>query len=196
MIKNKIGLLIEKIFQKLQTSVLTARLKSKTTLKEKILPKQKMIFMILLLGAVAFVWEHSHDSNPPPSSENAKSVDTFIPAGFVLVPIQLSNAEALDSIIGSKGVVDLFIPDPRKPGRSKKVAEHIKILRAPLNPNQFAVLVDERSSAQLVHYDGAYFAIVQNPKTIGTQLETPPKRKISSRLIMEDAHETRQISNF
>ena len=196
MIKKKIVRLIKENFQKLQSSVIGARLRKKIASKEKILPKQKMIMMILILGFIAFVWERSHDSNPPPVSEVSKSVDTFIPAGFVLVPIQLSNAEALDSIIGARGVVDLYIPDAKKPGRSKKVAEHIKILRAPLNPNQFAVLVNEQFSSQLVHYEGAYFAIVQNPKTIGTQLETLPKRKISSRLTMEDAHEKRQISNF
>lgn len=183
--------LITSLIERFQKLILSLRLKSKTTIAEKLKPKQKMILIALLLGFVAIAWEKNREPSNLPAHEAARSVDTYIPAGFVLVPIQLSNAEALDSMIGSAGVVDLFIPDLKNPGRSKKIAEHIKILRAPLNPNQFAVLALEDTSSQLVHYDGAYFAVVQNPKTLGTQLETSPKRKISSRLIMEDNRETR-----
>ncbi len=180
----------KKPVERFLNQLLDFKLKQKTESSQKIKPKQKMVFIILLLGFTAFIWEKNHEVQAP-AQILASSVDTYIPAGFVLVPIQLSNAEALDSMIGSKGVVDLFIPDVKRPGHSKKIAEHIKILRAPLNPNQFAVLASESASSSLVHYEGAYFAVVQNPKTVGTQLETPPKRKLSSRLIMEDIHVTR-----
>ncbi len=179
------------ILEKIQGYFVSLRLKAKTSKDEKFKARQKMIFMILLMGFIAFLWEKNHEIAPATVQESPKSVDTYIPAGFVLVPIQISNAEALDSMIGAKGVVDLFVPDLKRPGRSKKVAEHIKVLRAPLNPNQFAVLAEESASSALVHYEGAYFAVVQNPKTVGTQFEAPPKRKISSRFIMEDGHETR-----
>ncbi len=176
---------------RLYNSILIARLKRKFSTQEKVLPKHKMILMILGLGLIAYIWENNRSPLGTNTPEVIKSIDTYIPAGYVLVPIQISNSEALDSIIGSKGVVDLFIPDAKRPGRSIKVAEHIKILRAPLNPNQFAVLVSEQSSSKLVHYEGAFFAIVQNPKTTGTQLEHTPNKKVSSRLIMEDLHEMR-----
>ncbi len=159
--------------------------------QEKLKANQKLILVILIFGLVAFLWENNKSDTAAKHEESRKSVDTFIPVGFVLVPIQLSNAEALDSMIGSSGVVDLFIPDIKKLGRNKKIAEHIKILRAPLNPNQFAVLVPEAISGQLVHYEGAYFAVVQNPKTPGTHFENHSIHKPPSRLTMEDVREFR-----
>ena len=152
---------------------------------------QRLILAILVFGLFAFIWEQSKNAAPAQAETLHKSVDTFIPLGFVLVPIQLANADSLDSMISTTGVVDLFVPDLKKPGHSKKVAEHIKILRAPLNPNQFAVLVPEKNSGQLVHYEGAYFAVVQNPQTPGTQFETHSIHKQPSRLTMEDVSEFR-----
>ncbi len=190
MIQNLIRVSKE-CFYKLLNFRLVRQLSRKTRINDTNRSRQSMILVVLVIGLAAFIWEQNHQSKALVASEPMKSVDTFIPAGFVLVPIQLSNAEALDSIIGARGVVDLFVPDLKHPGHSKKVAEHIKIIRAPLNPSQFAVLVNEQQSPSLVHYDGAYFAIVQNPDATGTQLETTPKRKVSSRLIMEDFHENR-----
>ncbi len=179
----------EKI-QSLQNLILLKKLKTRFSNQPGLSSKNKMICVVLLLGFLAYIWEESHKPKNPEAISSPKSVDTFIPAGFVLVPIQLSNAEALDSMIGSRGVVDLFAPDLKRPGRSKKVAEHIKILRAPLNPNQFAVLVNEQSSSQLVHYEGAFFAVVQNPNAAGTQLERLRPKRGLSRLKMEDANES------
>jgi hypothetical protein len=182
---------IENFFRSIYNKFLIRKI-GKTHLNQTSLKSQhKLVIAILLFGCVAFIWERNKTVAPPQVEEMRKSVDTFIPIGFVLVPIQLANAESLDSMIGSSGVVDLFVPDMKKPGRSKKVAEHIKILRAPLNPNQFAVLVSEKNSGQLVHYEGAYFAVVQNPRTPGTQIENHSPHKLPSRLTMEDVGEFR-----
>jgi len=177
------------LFHRNYNKFLLKNLQTNKKPNESLTSNQKLFISILILGVLAFIWDKNRGGAPTTSEENRKSVDTFIPAGFVLVPIQLSNAEALDSMISSTGVVDLFIPDLKRPGHNKKIAEHIKILRAPLNPNQFAVLVSEHHSARLVHHEGAYFAVVQNPKTGGTQFEMNPPKKRLSRLIMEDVHE-------
>lgn len=180
------------ILESLHHSLLISRLKDRFSIQQKLLPNQRMVLMILLFGLLAFLWEQRQDSKKIPNALSApKSVDTYIPDGYVLVPIQISNAEALDSIIGDKGVVDLFIPDHRQNGGGKKIAAHVKILRAPLNPNQYAILVSEGASANLVHYEGAYFVTVLNPKTLGTQIEESTKRRVASRLIMEDTNETK-----
>jgi hypothetical protein len=75
----------------------------------------------------------------------------------------------LDSILGQHGVVDLFRPSDTPNGRPIKVAERVKILRAPLNPSHFAVLAPESESAALVAYPGAFTVVVQNPKERGTR---------------------------
>lgn len=116
------------------------------------------------------------------------SVDTYIPAGFVLVPIEVQNYESLDSILGSHGVVDLFLPSPKGSGKGLRVAQRVRIMRAPLNPSQFAVLVRDSESENLVRTDSAFFVVVQNSKQVGTGIvkgDPQPSRKRVSRLVME-----------
>jgi hypothetical protein len=100
--------------------------------------------------------------NSAAHSENAgeaNSADTYIPDGFVLVPIEIQNADSLSSLIGSYAVVDLF----RGP-HSQKVGKRLKLLRAPLNPQQFAVLVPEGEVSTLLQTPGPFWAAIQNPQ--------------------------------
>lgn len=133
-------------------------------------------WLITIAGAalMAFVWDlrtpgrsagHELPTETPP-----ESVATMIPAGYVLVPIEVSNYESLDSILGQYGVVDLYKSSDRPGGAPTKVAEHIRILRAPNNPNHFAVLATESESPSLVRYNGAFQVVVQNPKSSGTKV--------------------------
>ena len=123
------------------------------------------------------------------ASEDPVSASTLIPAGFVLVPIEVANYESLDSILGNLGVVDLYQPSEIPGKRARKVAEHLKILRAPLNPSHFAVLARESESALLVSHQGPFTVIVQNPNRAGTGLvkegdesiESPDSRRRPSR---------------
>lgn len=100
-------------------------------------------------------------STPPEikSQGEDSSADTYIPEGFVLVPIELQNAESLSSLIGNYAVVDLF----RGPN-SQRVGKRLKLLRAPLNPQQFAVLVPEGQVSTLLQSPGAFWAAIQNPQ--------------------------------
>jgi hypothetical protein len=93
------------------------------------------------------------------------SVDTFIPLGYTLLPIDLVNAESLNSLIGEMGgVVDLYQTTNDEKRRSIKVGTRVKLLRAPLNPQQFAVLLKEHESTRLASFSGPFLAVIQNPK--------------------------------
>ena len=128
---------------------------------------------ILACAVIALTWDHQAKSESLASADSdVKPIDTFIPAGFVLVPIQVSNYESLDSILGHEGVVDLFLPAPGGRGPARKVAERIKILRSPNEPSHFAVLSPERDSRRLVVHEGAFFVAVQNPKRTGAAIES------------------------
>ncbi len=100
------------------------------------------------------------------SPESPEVASTFIPAGFVLVPIEVANFESLDSILGQHGVVDLYIPADETRKRATKIAERIKILRAPLNPSHFAVLAPEAESSRLVGHAGPFVVVVQPAKIL------------------------------
>jgi len=109
--------------------------------------------------------------------EPVESAATYIPAGFVLVPIEVANYESLDSILGKFGVVDLYIPPQEPNKRARKIAEHIRILRAPLNPSQFAVLAREEDSPRIVSHDGPFLVVVKNPNRSGTGIVIGENRK-------------------
>ena len=90
--------------------------------------------------------------------------DTLIPAGHVLIPIELANADSVSALMDHYGVVDLYSGSINMVG-TKKLASKVKILRAPLNPNQYAVLVPENLSNHMMSLSGPFWAVVQNRDT-------------------------------
>ena len=118
-----------------------------------------VIFVVFFLIVSLLV----ESSNNKPEEQNevitAESVDTFIPSGFVLVPIEVQNLASLDSIVGQFGVVDLYTENDKNP-----LASGLKLIRSPRDPSQFAVMVPEASSKEIVRYSNKPFmVIVQNP---------------------------------
>lgn len=96
-----------------------------------------------------------------PAKYNPVYADTLIPKGFVLIPVELANADSVSALMDQFGVVDLFTGTLSARG-NKKIASKVKILRAPLNPNQFAVLVPDGLSQTIMNASGPFWAIVQN----------------------------------
>ena len=129
----------------------------------------------LAVGGAKTAWSADAPAKDAPALE---SFDTFIPAGFSLVPIEVGNYETLDSLLGPFGVVDLFAAEPGKPESSKCIAYRVKILRAPRNPSHFAVLVPMEQVQKILKYSGPFFVSVQNPKVRGTGFE---KEKVKRR---------------
>jgi hypothetical protein len=124
-----------------------------------------LLYAFIALGVVAvLMWTLAptvKSANADTTSAESFDVDTMIPAGYMLVPIQLSNAESLASLAGQFSVVDLYaVGDKGRKGF--KVASAVKLLRAPLNPQQFAVLIRESESAKIVTMDGPFFAALKN----------------------------------
>jgi hypothetical protein len=114
-----------------------------------------------------------------PIEKSAGQVDTYIPKGFVLVPIEVQNYDALDSILGQFAVVDLLQnSNPRSP-QPHLVARHVRILRAPKNPSHFAVLVEESAVAQVLKFGSQFTVIVRRPEKSGTEfVKDSPHRSI------------------
>lgn len=127
-------------------------------------------------------------SQPSPGAAVAdaepESIDTYIPAGFVLVPISVYNSESVDSIFGNHGVVDLY--PVKENGNAVKwpLARGVKMLRAPKNPSQFGVLVPARAAPVVMSHGGAFQVIIHNPKQRGTVFEKPV-RSVRRSIIME-----------
>lgn len=111
--------------------------------------------MILIISFTSLFGGKQADET---SVQEVSTADTYIPDGYVLLPIELQNADTLSSMIGEFAVVDLF-----QGPQSKRVGKRLKLLRAPLNPNQYAVLVPEGEVSTLMSSPGPYWAAIQNP---------------------------------
>lgn len=99
----------------------------------------------------------------------AFSADTEIPHGFVLIPIEVANYEALDSVLGKLGVVDLFLAGDDGNPQKRLVARNVRILRAPQNPSHFAVLVPEAQSNEILRFGGSFLVSVKGRNAPGTE---------------------------
>jgi hypothetical protein len=123
------------------------------SLQNKVLAASFILFLIVYLTL-------NSKTEKPTTAHEPVYADTLIPKGFVLVPIELANLNAVASLINQFGVIDLYGGDSET--NSVQIASRIKILRAPLNPNQYAVLVTEDLSKQIMRFKGPYWAVVQN----------------------------------
>jgi hypothetical protein len=144
--------------------------------------ERRLLLSAALLSAIPAVgrvlMQSTTDSAPV---ERAAAVDTLIPKGFVLVPIEVQNYESLDSILGRFGVVDLFQPGSQNGDSQRLVARNVRILRAPQNPSHFAVLIREEEVPRVLQQGGLFTVIVKRPQNNGTEFvntEKPKRRKI------------------
>lgn len=146
---------------------------------EKIKDKKAVLYIFVISGIMSVIWEYSkNDVEVKKEIEEMPSADTYVPDGFVLVPIEVQNADSLDAILGNFGVVDLFHPSLEPKGQARLIAKQVKILRAPLDPKKFAVLVPHGQSSALVKIDTPLFVTIHNPKRSQTQF-IKTKRTIS-----------------
>lgn len=143
----------------------------------KLVKENQMVFAFVLFGLVSMLIS-LQDSPPPLKNElNQESVDTFIPKGFVLIPLELQNSDSLSSIIGEMGgVVDLYTVRTENHKGGLKIGSRLKILKAPLNPQQYAVLVPEQQSHQVLAFTGPFMAVIQHPEERGSEINSHQDR--------------------
>lgn len=140
-----------------------------------------LVAAFFVLGAISVGLSLKEKPNGVPvvTEKNATSADTFIPRGYVLVPLELTNSESLTSLVGDiGGVVDLYLANTEQQKGGIKVGSKLKLLRAPLNPQQYAVLVKENDSSRLLSYAGPFIAVVQNPDEKGNHVTSSGPSKI------------------
>ena len=129
--------------------------------QNKILAGSFVVFLILYFTL--------NQKNTKPHAPEVVYADTLIPKGYVLVPIELANLNAVAALINQYGVIDLYGGDHQE--NSVQIASRIKILRAPLNPNQYAVLVTEDLSKQIMRFKGPFWASIQNRSATATSAD-------------------------
>ncbi len=132
-------------------------------------------FLILGLTAFCILYfvlyrqMHSGVAEAPKTVEKVQA-DTFIPAGFVLVPIKLENNQAVSGLVDQFAIVDVYAVSATTQ-LNELVAEKVKMLRAPLDPNQFAVLLKDDKARQLLQLNGRFSVVLQNRHVVGAVTE-------------------------
>ncbi|MBX3022565.1 MAG: hypothetical protein KF799_12910 [Bdellovibrionales bacterium] len=130
----------------------------------------------LALIPVLFTWLRA-DSIPASAAPTAvQDMSTHIPKGFVLIPIEVQNYEALDSILGSFALVDLYQTAPSEGAKTQLLGRNVRLLRAPHNPSHFAVLVPENEAPAVLRFGGPFTVIVKRPGKSGTEFVKEPTR--------------------
>lgn len=125
--------------------------------KEKVLNWAIGIFVVIAL--IRFVSTPSQDG----ATQTETDISTTIPRGYVIVPIEIENSLSLEGVLGDiGGYVDLY--EALENGQGKQVAHHIKLVRAPKDPRQFAVLAKESQAPALVRHEGRFIATMRNPE--------------------------------
>jgi|GEM_PF-4579727 len=129
---------------------------------------------ILLISVVVFVLLYlilnaKNAAVPPAAEKKPLYADTLIPAGQVLVPLELANIATIASLINQYGIIDLYAGSENS---TVLIASRIKILKAPLNPNQYAIMVSESLSEEIMKSKGPFWGVVQNPDVQNKNIQT------------------------
>lgn len=149
--------------------------------------RNEPVAILGLIGGLTVILVLSHwltasgpvEAQEPPST--MPSMDTYIPEGLTLVPITLANGESLASLIEDFAIVDLYETGPGglKPGR--KVGHRLRLVRSPMNPQAFAVLVPDGQTAQLFQTPDPLFGVLLSRSLAGPG-KVQTQQKIQSRI--------------
>lgn len=141
--------------------------------------KSLALALILSLIPICLSLFRSKDPENKTSQKQPVAMDTHIPKGFVLVPIEIVNFEAVDSILGPYGLVDLYAGKTDSNSSPRLVLKDARLLRAPHNPSHFAVLIRENETTPLLSHGHEFTVIVKRPSDKSTELvRSGPTRKI------------------
>lgn len=148
----------------------------------KSLQKNKYFFWgLLALMSTLQLLSYGFSSSPPDENSVTQTqdgpmrLDTFVPLGFQLIPIKIYNHEELSSLIQDFAIVDLYAQ-----GTGVAAATSVRLIRAPNNPNVFAVLVEQDQAQKILSQTEDFYVSLKNPK------QQAKAKKIKRTLILED----------
>ena len=133
--------------------------------------KYFVVFSVLALFSLFFSWIHI-TSNKEKQVDLVFQVSDNIPLGFVMVPIELENHEAVSDLISSYGVVDLYDKSSSIP---HKFAEAVRAVR--LQTGRFSVLIPENKVSLFLKSSLLFHAVVQNPNAEGSRILSPRRKR-------------------
>ena len=106
---------------------------------------QLLILAVLSLLLSLFLAPNKKPTESPTLAKDTSHLATYIPSGFVLVPLEIQNIENVDSLLGQYGIVDIYTPK-----NTNALKKDVRLIRSPHDPSQFAVLIPETEAPLLM----------------------------------------------
>lgn len=128
------------------------------------------VFVILLAAQIATT---IFEKSPPEKTRSFQDVDTFVPLGYQLIPIRISNQDEVSSLMGDFAIVDVY----SSKGKTA-LLQAAKLIRSPNNPGVFAVLVQQNQARSLLSEDDNFYVALRNPKQLAAKSQSLRKRII------------------
>ncbi|MBN8539580.1 MAG: hypothetical protein J0L82_04260 [Deltaproteobacteria bacterium] len=125
---------------------------------------------ILMMLLLSFGPSGNSEARPKSEPSSVPSLIDQLPDGFVLVPIEPLNFEAIDALIENHAYVDLYsalsddsvnLESGSTSRRKRLIARGLPLVRAPKNPLKFAVLVKEADSDILTRLGTPVLVVVR-----------------------------------
>lgn len=89
----------------------------------------------------------------------ARAEGTWIPLGHRLVPIEFRNQSSMQNFLAEEAWIDLY--STRADGRKgHRVLEQVRVLRAPLAPEHFGILIPEEQMPIFQNDAGPFWAVL------------------------------------
>lgn len=135
---------------------------------------------VSLLAAIVLAVSGRRETEPTRGSQESveETLSTYIPAGQRLVPIEILNSGALDSILGRYGFVDLY-----REGHKPPFARNVRIVKSIDGSGEWAALVSEDLADEIMSV-GARFHVAVQPARGGQVTQGPTARR--RRIIVYD----------
>ncbi len=117
--------------------------------------------------------QNSPNAQVPETVKRATAY-SYIPKGYSLVPIDIINHESVNALIESSAVANLYSSNEQMK-KSRLLVKKARILRAPLNPEQFGVLVPESFTDSLMSFGASFIVTLQKDEESHPILVAPKK---------------------
>lgn len=140
-----------------------------------------LIGLIVILSLGSYLFQSFQKKEEP---VQIKSLDSLVPKGFVLMPIEIVNRQDIMNIITSFGVVDLYSYSKQTELPTVQVAKSVKVIAPKLEDSSFVILVPEQKVSLLFEHSPPFYAVIQNPEKKDTKIYKKYKKK--SLVIIEE----------
>lgn len=130
------------------------------------------IILLSLVTLLLFHWISGTSQLPHGAPEESIEASTFIPENHTLIPIKLINQNSLSPMIENFGWIDLYSVKKINSDhvKGKKIVKKIRILRAPLDPDQFGIIVPNDFVDPILEKGPKYFATLNKKQYYKSEL--------------------------